>query len=224
MRNKHNALLKGLIWCKSCGRVMTHTFSCKGAKRYRYYVCGTAMQKGWSECPSPSVPAGEIERFVVEQIRLIGSDERLMQKTVEQIESRAKCQLDSLHSERQCLQRQLRNDQERLQAIAANTNDSQRVSGLPELQNRIDVAITRLKQVTAEYQTLKDKAIDVRDVQRLLADFDQLWQAMPPREQVRLTLLLIDRVEFDGVGGNIAITFHDAGLASLVEGDAEVVA
>jgi hypothetical protein len=52
---------------------MTHSFSCKGNKRYRYYVYGMAMKRGWSECPSPSVPTGEIERFVVEQIRTIGS-------------------------------------------------------------------------------------------------------------------------------------------------------
>ncbi len=30
VRNKHNALLKGLIWCKACGRPMTHSYSCKG--------------------------------------------------------------------------------------------------------------------------------------------------------------------------------------------------
>lgn len=49
---------------------MTHSYSSKGNKRYRYYVCGTAMQRGWAVCPSPSVPAGEIERFVVEQINV----------------------------------------------------------------------------------------------------------------------------------------------------------
>ena len=39
--------------------------------------------------PSPSVPAGEIERFVVEQIQSIGTDEDLLNQTIGQIESRS---------------------------------------------------------------------------------------------------------------------------------------
>ena len=130
VRNKHNALLKGLIWCKSCGRPMTHSYSCKGNKRYRYYVCGTAMQKGWSECPAPSVPAGEIERFVVEQIQTIGTDEDLLNQTIGQIESRSEQLHGNLEAERKSLQRQLRNDHEKLRAIAANATNNGRVAGL----------------------------------------------------------------------------------------------
>lgn len=49
------------------------------------------------------------------------------------------------------------------------------------------------------------------------ATFDELWQAMPPKEQVRLVRLLIDSVNFDGPGGNVAITFHPTGLKALTE-------
>jgi site-specific DNA recombinase len=72
VRNKHGALLKGLLRCAACGCHMTHTYSSKGQRRYRYYVCTQAQQRGRHTCPSPSVPAGEIERFVVDQIRAIG--------------------------------------------------------------------------------------------------------------------------------------------------------
>jgi hypothetical protein len=37
--------------------------------RYRYYVCSQAQKRGWKTCPAPSVPAGEIERLVGEQIQ-----------------------------------------------------------------------------------------------------------------------------------------------------------
>ena len=147
VRNKHNALLKGLIWCKSCGRPMTHSYSCKGNRRYRYYVCGTAMQKGSSECPAPSVPAAEIERFVMEQIQSLGVDEELLDQTIGQIESRSTQQRNNLEAERKALQRQLRNDHEKLRAIAANASNNGRVVGLPELQSRIDAAEDRLKAI-----------------------------------------------------------------------------
>jgi Recombinase zinc beta ribbon domain len=37
--------------------------------RYRYYVCLTAQKRGWHACPSKSVPARTIERFVLERLR-----------------------------------------------------------------------------------------------------------------------------------------------------------
>jgi Recombinase zinc beta ribbon domain len=49
---------------------MTPAHSCKdGRKRYRYYTCTSAQKRGWHTCPSKSIPAGEIERFVVQQLR-----------------------------------------------------------------------------------------------------------------------------------------------------------
>lgn len=224
VRNKHNALLKGLIWCKSCGRPMTHSYSCKGNKRYRYYVCGTAMQKGWSQCPAPSVPAGEIERFVVEQIQTIGTDEDLLDQTIGQIESRSASLHDNLEAERKSLQRQLRNDHEKLRAIAANASNSGRVAGLPELQKRIGIADDRLKAIAGELQSLEAQAIDTADVRRLLSRFEELWQTIQPREQVRLASLLVDRVDFDGVAGNVGITFHNTGIQGLATGEMEATA
>ena len=46
----------------------------KRTEPYRYYVCNNAQQHGRATCPAPSVPAGEIERFVVEEIKAIGRD------------------------------------------------------------------------------------------------------------------------------------------------------
>src|SRR3990172_7679372 len=74
VRNKHGALLSGLLRCAACQCGMSHSYSRKGHRQYRYYVCNRAQCQGWHACPSPSVPAGEIERFVVEQLRCLGED------------------------------------------------------------------------------------------------------------------------------------------------------
>jgi site-specific DNA recombinase len=42
------ALLRGLVRCKSCGRAMSHVFTGRGNKRYRYYVCTRAQKNGWT--------------------------------------------------------------------------------------------------------------------------------------------------------------------------------
>ncbi|WP_242631198.1 zinc ribbon domain-containing protein [Rubinisphaera italica] len=48
------------------------TYTQKGKKRYRYYVCHTAQKRSWQNCSSKSIPAAEIETYVVDQIREIG--------------------------------------------------------------------------------------------------------------------------------------------------------
>jgi site-specific DNA recombinase len=74
VRNKHDALLAGLLWCVSCGTRMTPTHTQRGDRRYRYYLCRHAQAHGRDRCPTKTLPAAEIERFVVERLRALGSD------------------------------------------------------------------------------------------------------------------------------------------------------
>jgi site-specific DNA recombinase len=87
IRNRYGALLKGLVRCKACDCAMIHHFAStrKGqtTKRYHYYVCHKAQKEGWSSCPSPSLPAGDLERFVIEQIRVLASDDATISMVVD---------------------------------------------------------------------------------------------------------------------------------------------
>ena len=58
-------LLEGLLYCASCNASMSHTYTAKGSRRYRYYVCTSAQKRGFDTCPTGSIPATEIEDFVV---------------------------------------------------------------------------------------------------------------------------------------------------------------
>ena len=73
--------------CKACACGMTHHYASNRTKdglekRYRYYVCSRAQKRGWSQCPGPSLPAQELERFVVDQIRSLGKDDALLAESV----------------------------------------------------------------------------------------------------------------------------------------------
>jgi site-specific DNA recombinase len=73
-RVPQNALLAGLLVCKSCQQPMVPTYTAKPGRRYRYYVCRSARQKGWSSCPTKSVPACMIEDSVSDQLRTALTD------------------------------------------------------------------------------------------------------------------------------------------------------
>jgi site-specific DNA recombinase len=68
-RNKHLALLSGLLYCECCGTRMVYSYSGKQDRRYPYYVCLNAQRRGWAACPAKSLPAVGIEASVLEQIR-----------------------------------------------------------------------------------------------------------------------------------------------------------
>jgi site-specific DNA recombinase len=74
VRNKNGALLKGLVQCGSCGGVMIHTYVQKDNKRYLYYVCAKAQQRGWNKCETRSVSAPELEAAVINSLRNFARD------------------------------------------------------------------------------------------------------------------------------------------------------
>jgi site-specific DNA recombinase len=215
VRNKYGALLKGLIRCRTCRCAMSHTYTAKGNKRYRYYVCGTAQQRGWSECPAPSIPAGEIERFVVDQIRAIGRDPDLLRETLQQVHQQVEALQRTLSAEQTLLQRQVRSDHDVLQAVSTLADAIERVSVLATVQERLRVAERRLSEIDSELARLDQNTISDDEVSRSLADFDQVWQTLAPREQARILELLIDRVAYDGERGQVALTFRPCGIRSL---------
>lgn len=63
---------------------MSHTYTMRGSRRYRYYTCTTAQKRGRDACPTRTLPAGEIEAFVVDRIRSIGTDPGLQAEILKQ--------------------------------------------------------------------------------------------------------------------------------------------
>jgi site-specific DNA recombinase len=68
-RNKHLALLNGLLYCESCATRMVYTYATRNGRKYPYYLCLNAQRKGWAACPAKSLPAQAIEESVLERVR-----------------------------------------------------------------------------------------------------------------------------------------------------------
>jgi site-specific DNA recombinase len=219
VRNKHGALLKGLLRCAPCGCAMVPSHTKKGSKLYRYYVCSGAQKRGWQTCPSKSIPAGEIEQFVVDQIRCIGEDSALVAETVDQARRQSDEAIEALERERRDLERELaRHGKEirklvgEITATYAEGADSAR---LADLQERIATAQRRLAEVQHEVDRLSQSLVTEDEAAAALSAFQPVWGALTPREQARLLELLIERVEFDGASDSVKLVFHASGIHAL---------
>lgn len=73
-------LLSGLMRCGLCGGAMTgYTFTKKGTdKQYSYYKCNHYLQKGTTACSGQSIPALQIEDFVVETLMNLSKDTQFL--------------------------------------------------------------------------------------------------------------------------------------------------
>jgi site-specific DNA recombinase len=69
IRAPQDALLKGVLFCGSCQQPMVPTYTSKGDRRYRYYVCRAGSHDTRSACPVKSIAARRIEESVVAQVR-----------------------------------------------------------------------------------------------------------------------------------------------------------
>ena len=175
-RNKFGALLKGLLHCSACKCATSPSHSAKGNRRYRDYVCTNAQKIGWGNCPSKSIPALEIEKFVVQQIRSVGADPTLIAATLEMANRNAKEELANLDSELASL----KND------VKAWTKDlpTATVGRQADLHERMVAAEMRATQL---YEgRAKVLVIDPQEVAAALVQFDGRWAALTPVEQTRV--------------------------------------
>lgn len=224
-RNKLGALLKGLLRCKNCDCAMTPmATSKKGAKRYRYYVCTSAQSRGWNTCPSKSVPAGEIERFVVDEIRAVGRDPALVAETIEQANRQTEAQRVALGRERRGLERELAKLTRELGELAALGHDGRLAGRLAEVGSRIDAGERRMAEIESQEGALARAQIDPDEAVQALAAFNPVWDTLTPKEQTRIIQLLVAQVDYDGAASDISIKFKADGLGTLAEEYLEEVA
>ncbi len=216
VRNKYGALLKGLLYCKPCARAMMHTYTAKRNRRYRYYVCYTAQKQGWHACPSKSIPAEQIERFVVEQIRAVGKDPAVMAMALEQARAQAQEDTAALEGDARIAEREIGRIHAEIRKVATDAaTNGHAAARLAELHERLRDAEQRLSALRDQAERARRRTVTKTEVDSALEAFTPLWDALSPREQARVLRLLIQRVEYDGANGKVAVTFHANGIRTL---------
>jgi len=197
-RNKHQALLKGLLRCGHCGSAMVHTYAKKGNRLYRYYACNTRMKQGRDACPTPNLPAQEIEDFVVEQIRKLAKDPELVRQVIAEASKQQRALIPKLESERKRLSKDKQAKGEEIRrlvdAMAAGKRSSAIAERLTELEAVVARIEGRVREIDTQLASLADQAIDPEDVARKLAEFDGVWGVMHSAEQAQLIQSMISSI------------------------------
>lgn len=222
VRNKYGALLRGLLRCKACDSAMTHTFHGKGSRFYRYYRCVRAIKNGAHACPATTLPALEIERVVVDEMRALGNDRGLLDRVLAETRVSVEAEADALRTERNQIQSALtRLDRELRGLIADGSSTAALATRLAHVHEQITGARNRLAEVDARLGVIAGATITRDEARKALREFDAVWANLSPREQARVLKLLFSKVEYDAVAGTVAVTFRPTGIAALCRGRLE---
>ncbi len=213
VRNKYNALLGGLLRCGHCDAPMTHSFSKqrKDGRLYRYYICGRALKEGWHSCPAPSLPAAEIENFVVNEVAQIGKDAELRLEVVTQHEENRRTELAEAVASQRKLDRQL----QQLAASAREAEAKGNANRLADLERQRAEAVATLAQLHARVALLTEQQLSEAELYKAVESFSPAWESLTLPERQRVLRLLIRRVTYCGATGEIAVTFQASGIKTL---------
>jgi site-specific DNA recombinase len=191
---------------------MTYHYTQRTERRYGYYVCLRGQKQGAMTCKSRA-PAGKLESFVVERLRAVGRDPSVLRATMEA----DRADRESRRPELIALARRLESERTRLQVErghvveAISKGATSLVGQLAELDERLAEADKRAQNTRGELAALDLGSVDADEIRRRLEDLAPVWEELFPKERARVLALLIERIVFEPVNGEVAITFRTGG-------------
>jgi len=190
------ALLRRMLRCGHCGSLVQPAWTRNHGREYRYYTCSKRIKMGYGKCPLPSLPAGEIERMVVDQLRTLLRHPDVIARTYHEIQrlseegpsAKTVARLEKLNDRRQATQSSIR------ALLGLGDHDGQFVqSELQRLHGELKSLESNIQGVEAELSQPANE-VNLRDVSDALQRLEPISDVLVPDEQRRVLELLIDSI------------------------------
>jgi site-specific DNA recombinase len=159
-----------------------------------------------------------MEKFVLSQIRSLGTDPEFTESVLEQIGSVGQAELDELRERERIAIAEVRQCEADMHRLATNAAAGpEQAQRLVLAQERQQAATERLYAIRDEIRDSERVPPDEEVVRQALQDFDPVRNTLAPREQARVLNLLVQRVDYNGESGNMEITFEPDGFEVFLE-------
>ena len=191
------------------------TYTQKGPRRYTYYHCAKDAKRAVSRCRLKRVPAGDIEKAVLEQLSAVFRTPTLVSRTYFAAKGMEEAGRGRLLKRKERLEDDLLKVRERaLEEVALDGNGSDPGPTFVEL-NREAVTLSRqLTDVSARVRAFEADPVAEREVSEAFQSVETFWEDLFPLERNRLIRLLVEKVEIRETG--IDMELKTRGLTSLI--------
>lgn len=221
IHGKSPGVLAGLLRCTACDSMMTHSTSGGSGrgKRYRYYVCNKATKRGHKTCPRPSLPAEEVERFVVAQLQSLTIDETLLNETCHRVSRTINDKGETLQKELSLLNESLVNLERAIEAFAIPTGDVarevKRLDSLASLTEQQTRDLRRRNELQDQLAKIQAGTPDRQIILKAIKNLEGLWEHLTMGERSRLMSQLVANIDHDPTDSTLSITLSPLGLKSF---------
>ena len=179
-QSKRFALLRRMLRCGECGSLVQPVWTKNHGREYHYYVCSRRIKTGYAKCELPTLPAGEIESMVVDQLRSIFQNPEVIARTFREVATLAKdgpsadelARLDELRTRRKQVGQAIRS------LLTLDDPESEFLqTELKDLHGQLKSLDESIRQIETRPATEADLEAVTSALQRL----DPIWEVLYPR-------------------------------------------
>jgi len=211
------ALLRRMLRCGECGSFVQPVWTKNHGREYRYYTCSKRIKTGYAKCTLPSLPAGEIETMVVDQLREILRQPDVIAQTFREVAASA---ATGLNPEQTARLEDLRTRRKQAETAIRSLLALDGQSG-PFIQSelgRLNGELNTLNHSITELETTSPaaahSAANLADVSAALQRLDSIWKVLIPEEQRRVLELLVEKIVV--ANNQIEVLFRADGIEQIV--------
>lgn len=207
-RNGNTSILGGLLKCGACGSGMYHTPQKKKNKVYRYYVCGKKAKQGASQCSSPWLPAGKMEKFAFDYAKEIIDTPSYYDETLRQSTENYESSVESFNGDIISIKRliiQLEKQRKGYyRLLSEDDGDKNIIRGeLTKVEQKIEASSRKITELSDEIVRLKDKALSAEKIKDAFNNIDDVWGKLVVKERTRLMHLIFKSIVFNPDNGSV---------------------
>lgn len=213
---RHHFLLRGLVKCTHCNYAMTPNFAYSKGNKFFYYKCMSVVRLDKSACKVRSVPAKALEQFVLRRMEQLSQNQVLVNRLVAEAQSHSTNELPGKIEERRFITAQfgrIQDQEDNIGKILAMEGPNSKryeylMRQIDALQEQKESANSKLKALEKEIIELESRKVDADVMRRNFESFGRLFEKIKPKELAELMRLLIQSVDFDGVGSRVKIVYR----------------
>jgi site-specific DNA recombinase len=215
-QTKRFALLRRLVYCGECGSLIMPAWTNNHGREYRYYTCSKKVKSGYGKCGLPSIPAGELEKIVVEQLRTLLRHPDVIAHTFREVcASGAETgQADKISRLDELRGRRHQAEQAARSLLGLNDPESSLVqSELKRLNGEIKSLEVSIRSI--ESNVTPNRTIELNEVITSLQQLDPVWEVLYPAERRRVLELLVKSVTV--TKQSVEVRFLPNGIEQIVD-------
>ena len=213
-RKRIDSMLRGILFCDSCGSRMAKSYTSKPNKKYTYYTCLNVLKNGRDKCINKSVPSGKLDEFVVCHIKEIASNPEFLNGFIEEFSKQKQVDLKNIKNELKTLTVNLASYHLERDRMALDNNINH-IEALTRTNEHIEKVSSRINFLETKRNILNNTNLNAGEVTVTLNKFFPIWDTLSLSEQNRILDKLFDRILWDGKSENLDFHYSPIGIKLL---------